>query len=386
MDKIEQSPTVAFGDKVRLIHKKNPNLMLFNIGESDQDTHPKIINAANNAMLEGYTKYSSSHGLKVLREAIKKKLYRSNGFKKITEENILITHGAVHGINIALGALLSPGDECIIIEPLWKTYSSIILSKGAKPVYVTDYMFNNSSFDLGLIKEVINKNTKALILNTPNNPSGKVYSKSFLTELLELARQNNFYIILDEVYERFLHSNECEHFSLGSIDKNLSNVISIYSFSKTYSMTGWRVGYLVANTSIIEKILALSQISITNVASFNQLAAYTAITDKEVEKSISLYTKEVSERFHSLSEVVNAFNLQEFFKIPIAGFYCLMDISKFGSSIEISNYFLENLDIAATPGIAFGNSMDSYLRFSIASQNKKVITKALEKVKNFIDN
>ena len=385
MDKIEQSPTVAFGDRVRAARKKNPDLIQFNVGESDQPTHPNIIKAATNAMIAGHTKYSNSQGLHNLRQGVKKKLYSTNGFQEISEENILITHGAVHGINIALGAILSPGDECIIIEPLWKTYSSIILSKGAKPVNVVDTQLCDSSVDLDLISKALTHNTKALIINTPNNPSGKVYSRVFLEELLRLARKFNFYIISDEVYERYVYE-EAKHFSIGSIDEKLSNVITICSFSKTYSMTGWRVGYLVANSDLIEKILILSQISITNIASFNQLAACTAISDKEVEQSILLYVKEMSERFSIFSDIVNSMELQEFFKIPSAGFYCLMDISKFGSSIDASNYFLDKFHIALTPGIAFGDSMDSYLRFSIASQNKKSIIKALESVKIFIQN
>lgn len=349
MSKIEQSPTIAFGDRVRAINKKNPDLMLFNIGESNQSTHPKIISAANEAMLAGYTKYSDSHGMHQLRQSIKEKLLQSNGFQNINEENILVTQGAVHGINITLGALLSPGDECIVIEPLWKTYASIILSKRAKPVYVADTNFENESIELELIIKAVNKKTKALILNTPNNPSGKVYSRSFLSEILSLSKKHNFYIISDEVYERFVYEKGVAHCSIGSLDKDLSNVISVYSFSKTYSMTGWRIGYLVANKNLMNRLLILSQISITNVAPFIQLAASKALTDPDIEASLILFIEEMSARFYELSEAVNTMNLQEFFKIPNAGFYCLLDISKFGDSLSISNYLLDNLNLALTP-------------------------------------
>jgi aspartate aminotransferase len=384
MIKLEQSPTVAFGDKVRDRHEAQNDLIPLYIGESNKPTHSNIIDKANSALSNGHTKYSSSQGLIELREAIRQKLISFNGFYGVSSDEILITNGAVHGINIALGAILLPGDECIVIEPMWKTYSSIIYSKSAVPVVIVDSNLENDSIDIDLIENAISNKTKAIIINTPNNPSGKVYSESFLGKLLELAQEKNFFIISDEVYERFYYGG-LSHFSIGSMEQHPDKVISVYSFSKSYSMTGWRIGYVIANQDILKKILILSQISITNLAPFTQMAALEAISCNEVEESVLSFVEEMDDRFSSLKQYIDEHQLTNFFQIPRAGFYCLINIEKFGNSLTVSNDLLDKFNIALTPGISFGDSMDGFLRLSLAAQDKKVIMKALESVKIFLN-
>jgi aspartate/methionine/tyrosine aminotransferase len=163
-------------------------------------------------------------------------------------------------------------------------------------------------------------------------------------------------------------------------------VISIFSFSKSYSMTGWRVGYALANQEILQKMIILSQISITNVAPFIQFAALTALSDEEVEIDVLSFAAEMSNRFNAFKNYIDDHKIAKNFLIPKAGFYFLINIEQYGSSVEVSNYFLDNFNIACTPGISFGDSMDKYLRFSIAAQDKISIVKALDSVRIFFNN
>ena len=290
---ISESVSVNFADYVREKDKNYQPIVKLHIGEPDFDIHKNIIVESNKNLNTEKISYCNSRGLKLLREQLSVKLLNQNNIFADSEKNILVTHGAVHAINITIKAILNHGDECIIIEPYWLSYRNNVILSGGIPVIVNSEL---DKFDLNIekISKYISNKTKLLIINSPNNPSGTVYEKSKLNKLAQLAKKNNFFIISDEVYESIVFKGK-KHYSIASNKSYFNNIISVFSFSKKYSMTGWRIGYLAASKEIIEQIIKLSQFSVTCISSITQKAAINALRDPEVNK-YAMYMKSEYER------------------------------------------------------------------------------------------
>jgi len=369
---INQSYSVSFADYVRSKEQEGLKIIKMQTGDPDFKTHEIIIQAANVALNNGDTKYCDSMGLLTLRNAISKKLLLNNNIKVDPIDNILITHGAVHAINITIRAILNYGDECIIIEPYWRAYEANIIISGAIPIIVEANLDSNFGLDVQKILEKITTKTKLIIINTPNNPTGSVYSRESLMLLAKEAAKKNIYILSDEVYESLVYDNN-EHYSIAS-DKNISDwVISIFSFSKTYAMTGWRIGYIVANKSIIEELIKLSQFSITSLAPFTQIAATTALTSSAVFENCKFMIEEYEKRRNFIIKKIKNTWLEAYTLIPSASFYILIDLRKFNvSSIEIVKIIVNNFRVAFTPGIAFGDNMDGHIRMCFATSIENI--------------
>lgn len=372
--RIEQSFSVAFADFVRAKEREGRRIVKMQTGDPDFPTHPGILKTAHLAMIGGETKYCDSRGLLTLREGLSEKLLSMNGIRASAAHNILVTQGAVHGIAIAIRALVNPGDEVIILEPFWRAYEANVILSGGIPVIVQADPQRKFQLDADRVLGLITARTKAIIINTPNNPSGAVYKEAELVRLAKGAAERGVYLISDEVYEALTFGG-ARHFSVGAEPGVFDYTVSAFSFSKSHAMTGWRIGYLVANEAVIDQCLKLSQFSITSLPPFSQLAALTALRDPEVRAySGHMRMEYESRRNHIVARIRNTW-LEGAMIIPDGTFYTLIDVSRFGvGSLELAKKIVEVGGVSLTPGIAFGDGMDGYLRMCFATSTDCIDT------------
>ena len=315
-------------------------------------------------MLQGSTHYCASSGLAELKHAITNKLDIENNITA-KGENILITHGAVHALYLVTQSILAEKDEVIIIAPYWMPYKSCIDMAGAKPIII-DSTENNFSLPLKEIQKSITSKTKAIIINSPNNPSGKIYPKEDLIHLAKLAEQHQIYVISDEVYEDICFTEK--HHSISSLSINSDKIISLFSLSKGYAMTGWRIGYIHASESLIRAFNKLGQYTVTSICHFTQIAAITALTNHDVALAKKSMKDEYISRRNFIINRINNTWLQDNLVIPDGAFYCLINVSDLTkSSFNLTNKLLNEKHVCFTPGEAFGLEKTPFIRMTFAT-------------------
>ncbi len=372
LSKIRQSCSVAFADYVRACERDGQYIVKMQTGDPDFSTHPNVVQAAYDALLKGETKYCDSRGLLGLRNALSDKLLVDNKIKCSASDNILITHGAIHGIGMAIRALLNTGDECIIIEPYWRAYEMNVLLAGGIPVIVQASRKTGFHLEAERVIERITSRTKAIIINTPNNPSGAVYARNEIVKLAITAAENGIYIISDEVYESIVFHG-AKHYSVASDPSVFNWIVSAFSFSKTYAMTGWRIGYLVACKALIDELLKLSQFSITSLSPYNQLAALVALKDGDVRVYAEKMRTEYEKRRNRICQAIKGTWLEREMTLPEGTFYALIGVSRFGMpSLELAKKIVDTFNVSFTPGVAFGGTMDGYLRMCFATSDENI--------------
>ncbi|MDE6456109.1 MAG: aminotransferase class I/II-fold pyridoxal phosphate-dependent enzyme, partial [Dysosmobacter sp.] len=274
MDAVELSRIRAIGEKVLQLQKEGRDVIRLQIGEPDFCTPKHIIEAAKAAMDRGETHYAPNRGLLSLREEISKKLRRDNGIQADPAAEIMVTSGCAEGLYAAFMGLVMPGDEVIIIEPAYISYLQLTRAAHATPVFVRAKEENGWLPDMGELRAAVTEKTKMLVLNSPSNPTGVVYPRKLLEEIAALAREKDFLVLSDEVYEKLIYDG-AEHVSIASLDGMWERTITINGFSKAFAMTGWRMGYLAANPDLFLPMLKVHQLS---VASSNVIAQNAAIT------------------------------------------------------------------------------------------------------------
>lgn len=369
--RIKQSYSVAFADFVRTQEAAGKKIVKMQTGDPDFATHDKVVTEAIKNLKAGNTKYCDSRGLMPLRLALAQKLAKENSIHVSADDNILITHGAIHGVNITIKALINEGDECIILEPYWRAYEANVIVAGGVPV-ILKTLDNLFQLDASQILKRLTPATKLIIINTPNNPSGAIYDKNELIKLAKGAAAKGVYILSDEVYETITFNGK-EHYSMASDPSVSDYVISAYSFSKTHAMTGWRMGYIVASKTLIDEFLKLSQFSITSLAPFNQMAALAALSEVEVRQYSESMRAEYESRKNHIIQKVRGTWLEKAMTVPEGTFYILIDISAFNStSLVIAKKLVEVAGVSFTPGIAFGDNMDNFLRMCFATSLKNI--------------
>lgn len=370
--KIQQSYSVAFADYVRAREGEGRNIVKMQTGDPDFATHPNVIQAAYQALHNGETKYCDSRGLLSLRKALAGKLAINNKIVASAQDNILVTHGAVHGIGMAIRALINPGEECIIYEPYWRSYQMNVILAGGVPVIVHASPKTCFQLEPEKILARITARTKAIIINTPNNPSGAVYDREALARLASGAAARGVYLISDEVYESIVFDG-LRHYSIASDPVVFEWTISAFSFSKTYAMTGWRIGYLVASKPIIDELLKLSQFSVTSLSPYNQIAALEALNDPDVGAYAENMRIEYEKRRNRISAAITGTWLEQKMACPDGAFYALIDVSRFGvPSLELAKRIVDFAGVSFTPGIAFGDGMDGFLRMCFATSDTNI--------------
>jgi len=373
--KVEESPTFALEKKADQLDfqlkKEGKSIIRFGIGQPDFDTPLNIKEAGKAAIDDNKTRYTASTGIKELKQAVAEKFKKENNLD-YDIENILIGNGAKHILDDIMRVMLDPGDKVIIPRPYWVSYSQqVILSEGM-PLLVD---FNQDlKINLESLKNIIDSNQriKLFILNSPNNPTGAVNSRQELEEIGKLCLENQIIIISDEVYEKFLYGNT-RHYSLASFSPELkAATITLNAVSKTYAMTGWRIGYCAADKEIIAQMTKVHDQSTSNPCSIAQWAAMEALQGDQdsVQQMKDEYEKRrdyIYQRLTSM-EGINC-------SLPEGAFYIFPDVSPlYGkdikNSFDFAHQLLEKASVAVVPGGAFG--ADDYIRISYATALDKI--------------
>lgn len=348
------------------------------LGEPGFVTPEHIINEGVKYLLEGRTKYTPNAGILELRQAIAEKLLRENGIRCNPEKNLIVTAGATQALMLAMVTLVNPGDEVILQTPNWPDYQGQIDMVNAKAVYVKVEEKNGFKMTADLIEPHITEKTKLLIVNSPSNPTGGILEYEELEKIAELVKKHKIFVIADEPYERFIYDGK-KHTSLGVFDGLEEYILTINSFSKTYAMTGWRVGYICANEKIMSNLVKLHENMIASVNEAFQLAAVSALKngEKDVKKMLEAYRKNRDYLIHNLNRIKGFSCIA-----PEGAFYAFPNIQDFGmTSKETANYIFEKTHIATAPGSAFGYGGEGFLRICYASDFSK-IKEAVCRLKN----
>lgn len=359
-----------------MMAKQYDDVIDFTLGDPDVPTPKAICDAAYNAAINGKTHYAPNAGLPALREAIAKQVSKESGID-YTVNNVAVTIGATEAVYLSFMACINPGDEVIILAPYWVQYENIVKLLGGKPVII-DTFKEDFEPDLNAIYKAINEHTKAIVVNSPNNPSGYIYKDAFMKGLTEMAIANNILIFDDEAYRSLVYERE-----LHSITKycKKKGVVIINSFSKEFAMTGWRVGYVVAEEEFINTVVKFQQNIAVCVSTPNQYAAIEAITNKDK------YASGIKDVFHKRRNVMTK-ELSKIdklkFQAPAGTFYAFIDISTTGLDSKTFCFsLLEKQHVAVIPGVAFGEAFDSYIRLAFTLNEDKII-EGINRIQDFL--
>lgn len=365
---VNESFSIALADKVRSLKANGTPVIALQTGDPDFATPQPIIDAANRAMIDGHTHYSDSRGLMMLREAIAGKVQQMTGTTINPATDLLVTSGAVHAYYTGLQAIMNPGDTVLIPDPSWQTHANMVRVLRGVPLRVPSTADTGFMPDLDAWERALDSRTVAIVVNTPNNPTGSVAPRDYLQQLVDFAHRHDLYIIADEVYDHLVY-DDAEHVSLLSLDGAAERTLLLNSFSKTYAMTGWRVGYLAAPASIINQALKASQHSITNLAAFIQYAAHEALTSPEVQAAVDDMIAAYTRRRRRVMEIAAAHPDNPVRTTPPQGaFYYWLDATALPlSAEEIASRLLEEARVAVVPGSAYGACGEGYLRMTIAA-------------------
>jgi len=361
--------------------RNGEEILHFEIGDPDFKTPNNIIEAGSDSLQSGLTHYSDSHGDYELRNAIIKYNYKFRGFEPDINQ-VLITPGANIIIYYAIRCLLNPGDEVILPDPCFATYISVINFCGVKPVFVPLKEENEFRLDPKDVKKKITNKTRLIILNSPHNPTGAVMLPSELDEIAHLAIENDIYLYLDEIYRELIYGDE-GFYSPAHIDKCQSHLIVADGFSKAYAMTGWRLGYVIGPSDVIEKMQLLLESTSSCVPPFIQKAGIEAL--ENAEESV----KQMRDSYRARRDLlVNGLNNIEGISCikPEGAFYIFPNITKTGlDSKTFATRVLNEYNIGLLPGDDFGEAGAGYVRLCYASSEED-IRKCIRRIKTFVDN
>ena len=386
--RIQASVTLAITAKAKEMKENGIDVISFGAGEPDFNTPQNIINAAIKAMEDGNTKYTNVNGILPLREAICKKFKDDNNLV-YNPSQIVVSTGAKQSLANAFLAILNPGDEVIVPNPYWVSYPELIRLADGKPVFVESNETSSYKFTKENLEKVVTEKTKAIILNTPNNPTGTIYNREELIEIAEFAKKYDLIIVSDEMYEKLIYDGE-KHISIASIsDDAYERTIVINGLSKSYAMTGWRLGYCGATEKIAKLMTNIQSHMTSNVCSITQYAAIEALNGPQDKVKEMIF--EFERRRNYMVKTLEKMNNLSIIK-PQGAFYIMINIDKclgkeingekIIDSMDFSDKLLEHEKVAVIPGKAFG--LDNYVRVSYAT-SMELIEKGLERINKFIN-
>lgn len=384
---ISPSPTLAIDAKAKQMKSQGIDVIGFGAGEPDFDTPEHIKEAAIAAIRDGFTKYTPVAGALDLQKAICQKLLQDNGLTYQPAE-IVVSNGAKHSLTNVFGALLNPGDEVIIPAPYWVSYSEIVKLNDGVPVIVPTKTENNFKITKEELAGALTQKTKVILLNSPNNPTGQVYSRVELHSVADFAVEHNLYVVSDEIYEKLIYG-EHEHVSIASLNEKIKDLtIVVNGVSKSYSMTGWRIGYTASNAPIAKIMGSVQSHATSNANSIAQKAAVVALTGQQdcVEEMKAAFAKRRDAMVEKIVAIPGLSCIE-----PTGAFYVFMNVSSlFGKShqdraIDSSDTFaallLESVNVAVVPGTGFG--APAYVRLSYALSMEQVMA-GMNRIEQFI--
>ena len=380
--KLKPSIESKFSDLAKSLNKKSKIKYSLGLGEPAFNTPNVIIKEAYKAMKLGYTRYSNPLGLKELIKCIKEKSKKENNIN-FSGDSVIITPGAKMALSLCLMSILKNGDEVIYFSPCYTSYlPQIVLANYLVKPRSINLHKKDFSLDFKKLKKSLNSKTKAIIINSPHNPSGRMLSETDLIKISQILKKfSKCYLISDEIYEKLNFSGK-KHFSAASIKSIKNRVITINGFSKSFSMTGWRIGYCVANSKIIKKMSIIQQHINTNVPTYTQKAAVHTFKMK-----LGFLKKYNNNLLKNYDFIISAFKDQKIIKVSKSegGLFCFIDISKLKIKSDKFCYeLLKKYAVATTPGIFFGAQWNNFVRISLAIDNLK-FKKAINKLKKFVN-
>jgi aminotransferase len=350
------------------------------IGEPDFNTPEFIGEAAKESIDQHFTKYTPNAGVLELREAIARKLKRENGIDADPRTEIIVTAGATQAIFVAMNCILNSGDEVILPAPLFPAYKYAVRLAGGVPVEVSVDEKDGFSLDLERIEESIGPRTRILVLNSPCNPTGAVFSRKEIERLCEIAANHDLYLVSDEIYEKYLY-DDATCFSPGSKEEFKNRVITVNGFAKTFAMTGWRLGYAAANSELINAMVRYNMYNSTCVTSFVQKAGVAALDSRP----LSSFFPEILRQFDERRRIMCAGLAELGFEadIPKGAFYVFPKLPDYKSnSSSFSRELLSKEKVATIPGSSFGQAGEGHIRISYSLHLDKIYS-ALDRIKRF---
>ncbi len=364
------SATLAITALAKEMKAKGDNVCSMCAGEPDFDTPQPIKDACIKALQEGKVTYTPASGLPDLRKLVAKKFKEENNIDGTWEQTV-VAPGAKFSVFTAVAALCGPGDEVIIPAPYWLSYPEMVKATGAKVVEIQTKAENNYELCPADLEKAITENTRLLILNTPSNPTGAIYRKETLEKIAEIAVRRNIMVLSDEIYEKLVYDADKPHVSIASLSPEINaRTITVNGLSKTYAMTGWRLGYLTAPRWLTKRIIAFQSHTTSNATTFAQYGAMAALEGKaevEVKHMIETFAKR-RDLIYSLISKIDGIKCIR----PQGAFYILCDISSFGlKSEEFCNQLLERKKLAAIPCWSFG--AEGNIRLSYACSDKNIM-------------
>jgi len=364
--------------KAQALEAKGKDIIHLEIGEPDFDTPQHIRDAATKALNKGYTHYCNSQGIVPLRQEIAKVTEKTRGVK-IDPDRVVVTPGAKPIMFYIMMALLEEGDEAIFPSPLYPIYESMINFSGAKAVPVRLHEELGFRFDLDELKARLTPRTKLIILNSPQNPTGSVLEEADIRGIAEIVCDRDIYVFSDEVYEHILY--EGKHISIASLPGMLDKTILLNGFSKTYAMTGWRLGYAILPPKLIEPVVRLITNSVSCTAPFLQHAGIEALTGPQ--ESVPIMVAEFKKRRDLIVDGLNQIPGISCVR-PKGAFYVFPNVKKVGIDCrQFADYLLYEAGVAILPGTHFGEYGEGYIRLSYANSQEN-IKKALDRIREAV--
>ncbi|MBL79293.1 MAG: aspartate aminotransferase [Nitrosomonadaceae bacterium] len=363
------------------LEQKGVDVIHLEIGDPDFNSPPQVIEAACAGLRNGHTHYTISAGMKEFREVAAEMTQRSRGFLP-TIDQILVTPGANIQLYLAIACLVNPGEEVIITDPCFVSYTSIIELCGAKAVKVPLLEQNEFNVDPKDLRKAVTKNTRMIIINSPNNPTGALMTEEEIKEVYEIAESFDLYLLSDEVYGRMVYKDDrTQFFSPSVYDQCKKRTLLVHSFSKSYAMTGWRIGAVAGPEMVIQRMALLLETITSCVSPFIQMAAVQAMTSSQdyIDEMILTYRKRRDLIVAGLNDIDGIQCLK-----PGGAFYVFPNIKGTGlASEDFSNTVLANTGVATCPGNYFGEGGEGYVRFCYTNSDEKIL-EAIDRIKKFL--
>ncbi len=381
LDKVTLGALVLVRDKMMAQQASGRKVYRLEVGDTSFNTPANIRKAINDAMEQGKTHYPPSTGLPQLREAMLKKMREENHLPIKDAEHVMVTIGGMHGLYMAFCALLNPGDEVILPDPMWSEIAELIKRPGGVPVPITLRADRDFLYDPIEIEKAITPRTKAIYLNTPHNPIGVVLSEETLKQIADIAIRHNLAVVSDEAYEHVIFDGK-KHLSIGSLPGMGDRTITSYTFSKTYAMTGLRLGYMASNDELLnDRFRKLLRLTTNGVPSITQWGGVAALTQSQ--EPVHEMAKELEERRNLFFEGIKSIKAFDSFR-PEGAFYVWSKISDKWEGYQgkrdswaMTNYLIDQAGIGTSPGIAFGPSGEGYVRFAF-TVDRATLTESIE--------
>ena len=387
VDKIKPSFTLQMTAKAAALRSKGIDVINFGVGEPDFNTPSHIIKAGKKAIDDGYTKYTPGSGMLELKEAIQQKVAKMTGLSYDVSQ-IIVSNGGKQSLSVACQALFDKGDKVIIFSPYWVSFPEFVTLSGATPVLVNTLPSKQFEPDFHDLNDKIDSSVKGVIINSPSNPTGGVWSNDAITKLLDISKENNWIVISDETYEELVYDNKFT--SIDKLNTAGVEVLTIRSMSKTYAMTGWRIGYATGNESIVKAMSKIQGQTTSCPNAIGQKASVAALLGDQ--QPVLDMKKKFEERRQVMFDQLNSLNGVSC-SMPGGAFYMFPDFSHYlnketkegkilQDTFDLSDYILDTANVVTVAGDGFGAK--GYLRFSFAT-SRKIIKEGIERIRKSLE-